>query len=397
MDPSSFAAELLRHGVRFCAGVPDSYLHGFCSLLSRGGTGIVDATAANEGNAVAMAAGHYLSTGSLPLVYMQNSGLGNAVNPLASLTNGEMLSIPMLLLIGWRGDPFHADHVQHALQGRITPDLLEDLDIPVLILQDDESRLPALLDEACRLALEGSSPVAILSPKGVLSGVKSPYASASSLLTREEAMSIVLEAIPGDAVLAATTGRAARELYHLREAQGACHERDYLNVGSMGHASSVALGLAMGAPDAVVVCLDGDGACIMHMGAMAVIGSSGISNLFHVVLNNGCHESVGGVPSAARSIDLTGVAASCGYATVGHAVQDAQEVREATEALISVEGPAFLEVVVRPGIRSDLPPLEVDPKAMRSGLMQALKMDSHEKSEWDGTGVEKEDQNELDR
>lgn len=303
---------------------------------------------------------------------MQNSGLGNAVNPLASLANAEMLGVPMLLLVGWRGDPRHADHVQHALQGRATPALLGDLGVPHVELGDGPDAADEAVAGAIRLADTAGGPAAILVPKGVLGGVKAPFPEGGPLMSREEAISCVLDAAPADALFSATTGRAARELYWLREARGEGHERDYLNVGSMGHASSVALGMALARPDRRVVCLDGDAALIMHMGGLAATPLLGAPNLLHVVLNNGRHESVGGQPSAGWDADFTAIAEACGHSTVGHPVSGRGEVGPAVRELCGSGKASFLDVRIRCGIRADIPGLDVDPKAMRDALMREL-------------------------
>ncbi len=369
MDAQGFVEALERAGVTFFVGVPDSYLHGFCSALGSDCGSRCNLTAANEGNAVAMAVGRHLASGDVPLVYLQNSGLGNAMNPLASLACKPMLGVPMILLIGWRGDPSHSDHVQHELQGKITPGILESLDVPFIVLEDGADAAETS-SWAVSAALEAGSPVAILVPKGVLSGVKSPLEGGAYPLSREQAIGAVLDAAPCDAIFAATTGRASRELWWLREARGESHESDYLNVGSMGHVSSVALGMAVSDPERAVVCLDGDAAVIMHMGSMTMPVVVGTSNLLHVVLNNGVHESVGGQPSAGYAVDLTGVARACGYETAASFVSTREEVGEAVRDLCARDGAGFLEVRISPGIRSDLPPLEIDPARMKRELME---------------------------
>lgn len=370
MDSKAFLGALRAEKVTFFVGVPDSYLHGFCSELAcECGSGD-NVIAANEGNAVAIAVGHYLTTGETPLVYLQNSGLGNAVNPLASLACGGMLGIPMILLVGWRGDPWHSDHAQHALQGRITPSMLGELGIPYQILGDGDPS--GYAGWAAGEAARRSAPVALLAPKGMLSGVKVPHVDGSYPLSREEAIGAVLDAAPSDAFFSATTGRAARELFHLREARGEGHEHDYLNVGSMGHASSVALGMALAAPERAFVCLDGDAAAIMHLGALTMASKLDTPNFLHVVLNNGSHESVGGQPSAGWRVDLTGIAAACGYATVRGPVSEAHEITSAVRSLIASPRAGFLDIRIHSGIRSDLPPLEVDPVCMRDALRSEL-------------------------
>lgn len=371
MDASAFLDCLIDQKVSFFTGVPDSYLHGFCSdLTMRDDSSNV--VAANEGNAIAVAVGHYLSTGSIPLVYMQNSGLGNAVNPLASLACKPMLGVPMILLVGWRGDPWHPDHVQHELQGKATPKILEDLDIPFKILGEEGFSADEASEWAVSEARAIGAPVALLAPKGVLSGSKNPVDDASYPLSREEAISVILGAVPSDAVFCATTGRTSRELFHLRESRGEAHSLDYLNVGSMGHASSVALGLALGKPGRRIVCLDGDAAALMHMGALAVIPSLDVPNLLHIVLNNGAHESVGGQPSVGWEVDFTSMAEACGYETVGRPVSDVEGIVSAISELSECGKAAFLDVRIHSGMRLDIPGLEIDPAAMRDGIMEEL-------------------------
>ena len=369
MGASEFLGSLSRVGVTFFSGVPDSYLNGFCRCLLEGVPRERNVIAANEGNAVAVAVGHYLATGEVPLVYMQNSGLGNAVNPLASLACKPMLGVPMVLLVGWRGDPWHPDHVQHELQARATPLILDGLGIPYRVLSDGDLDAAGWAVGAARSM---GGPVALLVPKGVLNGVKAPAPAGGLPLGREEAIRLVVEAAPADAVFSATTGRAARELYWVREGRGESHERDYLNVGSMGHASSVALGIALAHPERTVVCLDGDGAAIMHLGALAMQSRYETPNLLHIVLNNGEHESVGGQPSVGQAIDLTGIAEACGYATIGGPVSSAEEVSSAVRELCARSRAGFLDIRIHPGIRPDLPPLEVGPSAMRDGLIGEL-------------------------
>ena len=370
MDAGFFLDALEESGVTFFTGVPDSYLHGFADALAE--RVARDVVAANEGNAVGVAAGHFLATGEVPLVYMQNSGLGNAVNPLASLTCEGMLGVPMLLLIGWRGDPWHKDHAQHALQGEATPKILDALGIPSHVLRDDPATCAGLVSSVVEEARRGQMPVAVLVPKGVLSGVKRPYGLGPCPLTREMAIAAVLDAAPAGAVFCATTGRASRELYWLRELRGEGHGRDYLNVGSMGHASSVALGIALARPERRVVVFDGDAAVIMHMGSVAVEGALRPPNLLRVVLNNGVHESVGGVASVGWDADLTGVAAACGWATAGGPISTAAEIADAIHTLCSQGRPGFLDVRVSPGLRPGIPGLEVEPKEMRDSLMREL-------------------------
>lgn len=371
MDENRFISFLLDNDVDFFVGVPDSYLHGFCCALKEKIEPDNNMIVANEGNAIGVATGHYLSSGRVPLVYMQNSGLGNAINPLASLACPPMLGIPMILLIGWRGDPFHEDHIQHELQGEITPDLLKLLNIPFRTLKENcEGELAELIT----IARDRKCPVAILSPKGMLNGTKSDICDNSYSLSREEAINVILSACPKDSIFSATTGRAARELYHAREARQECHSYDFLNVGSMGHASSVALGIALDNPRKRVVCLDGDAALIMHMGALAIIPTQKANNYLHIVLNNGAHESVGNQQSVGWNIDFTSIAEACGYRTVGHFVSEPEEIISSIKSLCSSNCPAFLDVRIHSGMRNNIPPLEIDPTTMRDELMRTLRV-----------------------
>lgn len=373
MKSLSFIDALKDADITFFTGVPDSYLHGFCSALQEKTSSTENIITANEGNAIGVAAGYHLATSKTPLVYMQNSGLGNAINPLVSLACEEMLGIPMILLIGWRGDPCHPDHIQHALQGRITPLILQDLGIPFRTLQDDESAIRETVQWAAREADSRESPIAILVPKGVLSGTKHPPNDTSYPLSREEAIGAILDSAPQEALISATTGRASRELFHIREARKEGHSKDYLNVGSMGHASSVALGIALANPDRQVICLDGDSAAIMHMGALTMPSKLAIPNLLHVILNNGAHESVGGQPSAGQLIDFTKIADSCGYRTVGEPAMTKSGVIEAVQKLCACDEAGFLDVRIRSGMRSDMPGLEIAPKLMRDELMMDIR------------------------
>lgn len=372
MDAKLFFDALVAEKVSFFTGVPDSYLHGFCSQLQSRCGASSNVIAANEGNAVAIAVGHYLAAGDVPLVYMQNSGLGNAVNPLASLACKPMLGIPMILLVGWRGDPWHPDHVQHELQGRVTPALLADLGIPHATLPDDPDAAAAGAAWAASAARALPGPVALLVPKDVLSGVKSSAGTGPYPLTRKQAIGAILDATPANAIFCATTGRTARELANLRDERGEQRACDYLNVGSMGHASSVAFGIALAQPSRLVVCLDGDAATIMHMGAMTMPSIVEAPNLLHIVLNNGEHESVGGQPSAGWAVDLTSVAHACGYAALDGPASDSEGIVSAVERLCQAGRAAYLEVRISPGLASGEPPLEVDPAIMRDELMREL-------------------------
>ena len=332
--PDSLVQAMRESGVDFFTGVPDSLLKSFCAYVTDN-CGSAHVIAANEGGAVGLAAGHYLATGRMACVYMQNSGQGNAVNPLASLADPDVYSIPMLLLVGWRGEPGVKDEPQHAKQGKVTILLFETLGIPVKVLPDDDaSAADAARGMAARAKVE-SRPVALIVRKGLFAEYKLQSKKPDiASLRREEAIEAVLNALPGGAVVVSTTGMISREVYETRNRLGGGHGRDFLTVGSMGHALMIAVGIAKAQPNRKVFCLDGDGASIMHMGNMAVAGQSGCANLTHIVFNNAAHDSVGGQPTVGGDIDLPAIAAACGYNREG--------------------APAFREVRVAKGARPDL-------------------------------------------
>lgn len=298
----------------FFTGVPDSLLSNLCSyLLETYGISKQHIIAANEGNAVALAAGYHLATGKVPVVYMQNSGEGNIINPVASLMNDKVYGIPCVFVVGWRGEPGVHDEPQHVYQGEVTVKLLEDMDIKTFVISKEttEEEVKAAMD-SFRPLLSAGKQVAFVVKKGALKyDGKVTYKNSHTML-REEIVQHITK-LSGEDPIVSTTGKASRELFETREANGESHKYDFLTVGSMGHSSSIALGLALHAPDKKVWVVDGDGAALMHMGAMAVIGSNKPANLVHVVINNEAHESVGGMPNVAGSIDLVGVAKACGY------------------------------------------------------------------------------------
>lgn len=359
IDIEKFLNVLRNEGVGFFAGVPDSNLNDFCKLVNREIPSDRHVITANEGNAIAVAAGYYFGNGCVPLVYMQNSGLGNAVNPLVSLCDENVYSVPMVLLIGWRGDPSIKDHAQHKTQGLITPTMLDDMNIPYMIIDEDNACEAAKW--AVKKAAESSLPTALIAKKGVLAAKeKLAIVDESYPLSREQAINVVLDAAPEDAVFTATTGRAARELYELRNIRNEDHAHDFLNVGSMGHASSVGLGMALARPERQIVCLDGDAATIMHMGSLAIEGATGLDNYLRIVLNNGVHESVGGQPSVGRDIDMTAIAKACGYSVVDYKVHDAESLTRAVKELTAGNGPGFIDAQIHAGLRPDMPLLKYD-------------------------------------
>ncbi|MBR4673544.1 MAG: phosphonopyruvate decarboxylase [Victivallales bacterium] len=364
---------LANHGVTFFTGVPDSYLNGFCNyaLAHCAERNVI---AANEGNAVGIAAGHYFASREIPLVYMQNSGEGNAVNPLASLVDKNVYAVPMLLLIGWRGQgDTEPNHPQHKLQGEITASLLDLLHIPYSILTDSDEEFENTVQKAVKYCTENRTPYGLIAPKGVMADPDKPNnVDATYPMSREEAIEVILDNMPEDTVYSATTGRATRELFFLREKRNETKAHDFLNVGSMGHASSVALGIALEKKDKHVVTLDGDSAAMMHLGAMTMVSKVKAPNFMHVILNNGAHESVGGQPSAGHLVDFTKIAEACGYATVGHTVSNKNELVAAINQLKNCGRASFIDCRIHKGLARKLPPILFDHRKAIDDLIEFL-------------------------
>ena len=375
IDLSSFYQLLGEEGVGFVTGVPDTLLNDFCLGLEAAWPENHHIIAANEGNAVALAAGYHLATGSVPLVYMQNSGLGNAMNPLISLVDPAVYSIPMVLLIGWRGESGSGDWPQHERQGELTPVLLNDLRIPHRTLHADEAAVAEATQWALRTARETQRPTALLVRKGVLAKKEKAGFDADQAyqVSREQAIDAVLNSAPANSLFVATTGRATRELHALRELRGEPHDQDFLNVGAMGHALSIATGIAVAKPRRTVICLDGDGATIMHLGSLLVSARSGLPNLLHIVLNNGAHESVGGQATAGFSADLARVASAAGYRTAGP-LSTVAELIQAVVSLAAEPHPGFIEMRIRKGMRTDMPVLRCDLASCKASFMRNTNM-----------------------
>lgn len=360
-------------GFEFFAGVPDSQLKALCSfLMDRYGLDPArHVIAANEGNAAALAAGYHLATGKVPVVYLQNSGLGNVVNPVASLLNEKVYAIPCLFIVGWRGEPGVHDEPQHLFQGEITLPLLDTLDIPYFVFGKDTTleQVQAKLDEYRALFAQGKQ-AAFVVRKGALdySG-KTVYHNANPM-SREAAIGHILAASGNDLVVS-TTGKASREVYELREVRGHGHGHDFLTVGSMGHSSSIALGIALQKPERRVWCLDGDGAAIMHLGALALIGANRPANLIHIVLNNEAHESVGGMPTVAGKLDLPGIAKACGYPCALSA-DNPEGLKKALKTAREGKQLTFIEVKCALGARTDLGRPTTTPQENKAAFMAGL-------------------------
>lgn len=368
----SILAIVKAEGISFFTGVPDSLLKHFCACLTDQAQEKDHVIAANEGNAIALATGFYLGTGSPALVYMQNSGLGNAVNPLMSLADPEVYGIPMMLMIGWRGEPGTKDEPQHIKQGRVMTGVLDALQIPWYVLGPDTNDAGTVIKQAAARMREIMGPVALVVRNNSFTPYGSPTEPPASLpLSREHAIGCIVDQLSTDDVVVSTTGMTSRELYEYRVARGDGHGGDFLTVGAMGHTASIAMGLALSRPERRVICLDGDGSVIMHMGSLAVIGQSGLANLVHIVINNGAHDSVGGQATVGLKIDLVSIAKAAGYRKAALVCTEL-EVERAFVDLVSEPGPALLEIRVRKGARPDLGRPKYSPTENRRALMKRL-------------------------
>lgn len=375
MDVNAFLDGLSTLGVDFYTGVPDSLLRPLNdTLYARYGLKGAHVVAANEGGAVGLAAGHYIATGKPAMVYLQNSGIGNAVNPAASLLHPLVYGIPCVFVVGWRGEPGVHDEPQHAFQGTVTREMLALCDLTVFELSagTGAEAFAAMLAQCAPLLQAGQS-VAFLVRKGGLTGGLPARFDNDRRMTREEAIGALLESVPDGDLFVSTTGKTSREVFELRETRGQTHRHDFLTVGSMGHAGMIALGLAKARPERTVWCLDGDGAALMHMGSLAVEAQQRATNLIHVVLNNGAHESVGGMPVAGGSFWFGPVAHAVGF----EAVFSAESVAELRSLAIRVRETAarklcFLEIMVRCGARDDLGRPTQTPRQNLQSLMEDL-------------------------
>lgn len=370
VDVKAFYESLQDQGISFFTGVPDSLLKNFCAYLTDHSSQHV--IAANEGNSIALAAGYYLATGNPSLVYMQNSGIGNAVNPLLSLTDPEVYSIPMVLLIGWRGEPGKKDEPQHKKQGAIITDLLDTMDIPYKVLDAEEKDADALISSLVEISKKESKPVAIVVRKGAFGSYKLQKDVVTDYdMNREEAIEVILDYLEGYKIVS-TTGKTSREVFELREARNEGHNMDFLTVGSMGHSSQIALGIALARPEQKVCCLDGDGAALMQMGGMGIIGQSDVQNYLHILVNNGAHDSVGGQPTIGFEIDFGSIAKACGYDTI-ISVNNKKDLLEQLKTISSFKGKTLVEVKVNKGAREDLGRPTTTPIQNRDGFMKSFK------------------------
>lgn len=369
--PDFFYNTLASHGIDFYAGVPDSLLKNLCAYITDHADAAHNIIAANEGGAMGLAAGHYLATGQIPVVYMQNSGQGNIINPLASLTDPDVYNIPVLLVIGWRGKPGVHDEPQHVKQGKVTTGLLNVMGIDYTVLSKEEDKAEVQIKKAVSYMQATKQCYALVIEKDTFESYTLQNVETNELtMSREEAIQVVAAALGEKDAIVSTTGMISRELFEYRTAMNQSHERDFLTVGSMGHASQIALGIAFEKQDRTVWCFDGDGASIMHMGSMAIVANKAPKNYVHVVFNNGAHDSVGGQPTVGLQINLPAIAKAVGYKSV-YSVSSKKELQQQLAHLD--EAPIFIEVKVKKGNRKDLGRPTTTPIQNKEALMEFLK------------------------
>ena len=370
--PEFFIEALREKGIDCFAGVPDSLLKNICAYITDHFDAAHNIIAANEGAAVGLAAGHYLATGQPACVYMQNSGEGNIINPLASLTDQEVYHIPVLLLIGWRGRPGVHDEPQHVKQGKVTTGLLNVMGVNYEVLSKEDDKAAKQIEKAAK-ALANKEVFALVIEKDTFEDYKLQNVEVNDLtMTREEAIQTVAAALGEKDCIVSTTGMISRELFEYRAAMNQGHERDFLTVGSMGHASQIALGIAMAKTDRNVWCFDGDGAAIMHMGSMAIVANKAPKNYVHVVFNNGAHDSVGGQPTVGLKIDLPRVARAVGYPHT-YSVSAKEDLMDVLNEVKKNNDLSLIEIKVKKGNRKDLGRPTTTPIQNKEALMTFLK------------------------
>ena len=367
IDTQKFYDCLISHNMDFFAGVPDSLLKQLCACISTNSDASHNIIAANEGNAVAIAAGYHLSTGKYGVVYMQNSGEGNAVNPLMSLTDEDVYNIPLLLIIGWRGEPGIHDEPQHVKQGKVTLKLLEAMGIEYMLLDDS---FETQIEKCCQYMKETNKPIALVVHKNTFSDYKFVKPVNNYALSREECLEEILKNLKSNEFVVSTTGMCSREIFEIRERNGQGHGNDFLTVGSMGHTSSIALGVSIGT-DKDVYCIDGDGSFIMHMGSSAIAATKAPDNFHYILMNNGVHDSVGGQPTAAYDIDCEGILKAVGFKKVYRA-ETKKEIEEAVSKLRE-EPKTALVIYCKQGARSNLGRPTTTPVENKEAFMKELR------------------------
>lgn len=347
--PAEFYQLLGQNDIDLYTGVPDSLLADLCAYVEDTAPAERNIITANEGNAVALAGGYHIATGKYAVVYLQNSGLGNTVNPLLSLADSAVYGLPMLMVIGWRGEPGVKDEPQHVTQGRLNNPMLETMEIEYQVL--DPEGWQGQVAWAVERMGETNKPVALVVRKGLFEKYAASERVTDLSLTREQALEAIIENIDPADFIVSTTGKTSREVFEIRERRGEGHSQDFLTVGGMGHASSIALGMSLGT-DRRVYTIDGDGAFLMHMGAIAVAAQQAPDNFRYVMINNGAHESVGGQPTVGFDIDIPAILKGSGFDSV-ETVRNAEDLAAAIKRLADTPRMALV-IEVAQGSRPDL-------------------------------------------
>jgi len=374
IDVEIFFSSLKNSGVDFFTGVPDSLLKDICAYITDNTDADNHIIAANEGNAISLGTGYHLATKKVPLIYLQNSGLGNAINPILSLADPDVYSIPMILLIGWRGEPNVKDEPQHLKQGKVTTDLLDTMKIPYEILSSEMNSHEAdlVVKKMVKNSIDLNAPCALLVKKATFNSYQLRFEKKFQReLYREEVIDTIVKEVKADDILVSTTGVASRELFEIREKKSQGHKKDFLTVGGMGHASQIALGISLFKKNRMVYCIDGDGALLMHMGALAINANNAGGNFNHIVINNSSHDSVGGQPTVGDKIDITGLAISSGYLWAKK-VTTKEKLIKLINQMRNFRGPALLEVQVKKGFRKDLGRPTISPLDNKYSFMEFL-------------------------
>ena len=342
---------LKKNKISFFTGVPDSVLKNLLSYFNKfyNSKHII---AVNEGSAVSIGMGYYLSTKKIPCVYLQNSGLGNAINPLISIANQKVYSIPLLLIIGWRGSPNKKDEPQHMAKGKITTRLLKLLDINYCVLRDKKDL--GSLSKLIKNARITKKTVACLIENKILKSNKkySQIKKKIGLPYRRDFILQLLKQISNDTKIISTTGYTSRELAQIRKEKKLFKGKDFYMVGGMGHASMVSFGYSLNSKKQVI-CLDGDGSILMHLGSIRTFGYFGHSKLKHILLNNNAHESVGGQPTTAAKIDFKKLVKSLGYKNY-FKISKSEQMNFIIKSFLTSKGPSFLEVLINEGTLNNL-------------------------------------------
>ena len=376
ISPKLFLNHLLDNNVDFFTGVPDSLLKYLCLCIDNN-TEIRDKhiIAANEGSAIALASGYYIGSNKIPLVYMQNSGLGNAINPLLSLTDPEVYSIPMIILIGWRGEPGVKDEPQHIKQGRVQLNLLESMELPYSVISSKNDNYKDIIDEGLKHIKDNLSPYVFVIKKNTFSKFENnnkENINEKLILKRETVLQKIIENISDNSIIISTTGKTSREIFEIREQNNQSHENDFLTIGSMGHCSSLALGIAKANPDINIYCIDGDGSMIMHMGSLSMVGQQMPKNFKHILINNFVHESVGGQNTASNIINFDLLSKSMNYKNYSFANNESTLIQMLNDFNQHSVGPSFFEIQVKPGSRGDLGRPTTTPEQNKLDLMSRI-------------------------